>query len=116
MWSRDTGDVVSAGIESKFKTLIYGTLDGEVVVLDQEKASEIWRAQISSEILSPVTTDGNIVVAQGLDGSVTGLDLKTGEMKWIHQTSVPSLSLIGPSVPIIEQGFILLDMLMVVLP
>ena len=106
LWSRDTGDVVSAGIESKFKTLIYGTLDGEVVVLDQEKASEIWRAQISSEILAPVTTDGNIVVAQGLDGSVTGLDLKTGEMKWIHQTSVPSLSLRGTSVPIIEQGFI----------
>jgi len=106
LWTKDTGDIVSGGIESKFKTLIYGTLDGEVVVLDQVRGKEIWRAHSSGEILSSPLTDGSIVAAQSSDGSVTGFDLRTGIRKWVHNSTVPSLSLRGTATPILEQGFI----------
>ena len=106
IWTKETGDIVSGGIESRFKKLIYGTLDGEVVVLDQDGGSEVWRSQITSEILSSPLTDGSIVVAQGSDDSITGFDLRTGSKKWVHQSTTPSLSLRGTAVPIIEQGFI----------
>ena len=106
LWTKDTGDIVSGGIESKFKTLIYGTLDGEVVVLDQVRGNEIWRAQSTGEILSSPLTDGSIVAAQSSDGSLTGFDLRTGIRKWVHNSTVPSLSLRGTATPILELGFI----------
>lgn len=106
LWTKETGDIVSGGIESKFKRLIYGTLDGEVIVLDQTGGEEIWRAQSTGEILSSPLTDGSIVVVQAADGSVTGFDLRTGSRKWVHNSTVPSLSLRGTASPILEQGFI----------
>lgn len=106
IWIKDTEDEVSGGIESKFKKLIYGTLDGEVVVLEQDGGSEIWRSQVTGEILSSPVTDGSVVVAQASDGSVTGFDLRTGNKKWIHKATVPNLSLRGTATPIISQGFI----------
>ena len=93
-------------IESRFRKLIYGTLDGEVVTLDQENGSEIWRSQASSEILSSPITDGSVVIAQGSNGSVTGFDFKNGTKKWVHQASVPSLSLRGTATPILKLGFV----------
>ena len=81
IWIKETGDIVSGGIESRFKRLIYGTLDGEVVVLDQESGQEIWRSQVTSEILSSPLTDGSVVAVQASDDSVTGFDLRTGKRK-----------------------------------
>ena len=106
IWTKETEDEVSGGIESKFKRLIYGTLDGEVVVLEQDGGSEIWRSRVTGEILSSPVTDGSVVVAQASDGSVTGFDLRTGIKKWIHKSNVPNLSLRGTATPIISQGFI----------
>ena len=73
VWTRKTNDQVSGGVESKFKKILYATLDGEVIALDQKDGQEIWRAQATSEILSSPVTDGSVVVVQGTDGSVTGL-------------------------------------------
>ena len=81
-------------------------MDGEVVVLNQENGEETWRAQATSEILSSPITNGSVVVAQGADGSVTGFDFDDGEQSWIHQVTVPNLSLRGTSTPILKQGFI----------
>ena len=106
IWTKETGDIVSGGIESRFQRLIYGTLDGEVVVLDQSSGLEIWRSQITSEILSSPLTDGSIVAVQGSDDSVTGFDLRTGNRKWVHQSTAPSLSLRGTATPVLAQGFI----------
>ena len=103
---RETNDQASGGIESAFRKIIYATLDGEVVILNQENGQETWRAQATSEILSSPVTNGSVVVAQGADGSVAAFDLDTGEQNWIHQVSVPNLSLRGTSTPILRQGFI----------
>tara|TARA_B100001559_G_scaffold105567_1_gene88834 strand:+ start:113 stop:1270 length:1158 start_codon:yes stop_codon:yes gene_type:complete len=105
-WSKSTNDVVSGGIDVNFKTITYGTLDGDLVALDYRDGKELWRSQASSEILTPPTTDGNMLVAQTGDGRIAGYDFKSGEPQWFHQTTLPRLTLRGTSRPYINQGFI----------
>ncbi len=105
-WSKNTNDAVSGGIDVNFKTISYGTLDGDLVALDFRDGTELWRAQTSSEILTPPTTDGNMLIAQTGDGRIAGYDFKSGERQWFHQTTLPRLTLRGTSRPYINQGFI----------
>ena len=105
-WSKSTNDIVSGGIDVNFKTITYGTLDGDLVALDYRDGKELWRSRTSSEILTPPTTDGNMLIAQTGDGRIAGYDFKTGELQWFHQTTLPRLTLRGTSRPYIDQGFI----------
>tara|TARA_Y100001970_G_scaffold133937_1_gene164992 strand:+ start:658 stop:1815 length:1158 start_codon:yes stop_codon:yes gene_type:complete len=105
-WSKNTNDIVSGGIDVNFKTITYGTLDGDLVALDYKDGKELWRAQASSEILTPPTTDGNMLIAQTGDGRIAGYGFKSGEQQWFHQTTLPRLTLRGTSRPYISQGFI----------
>ncbi len=105
-WSKSTNDTVSGGIDVNFKTITYGTLDGDLVALDYRDGTELWRSQTSSEILTPPTTDGNMLIAQTGDGRIAGYDFKSGERQWFHQTTLPRLTLRGTSRPYINQGFI----------
>ena len=105
-WSKSTNDAVSGGVDVNFKTISYGTLDGDLVALDYRDGTELWRARTSSEILIPPTTDGNMLIAQTGDGRIAGYDFKSGEQKWFHQTTLPRLTLRGTSRPYINQGFI----------
>ena len=105
-WSKSTNDSVSGGIDVNFKTITYGTLDGDLVALDYKDGKELWRSEASSEILTPPTTDGNMLIAQTGDGRIAGYDFKSGERQWFHQTTLPRLTLRGTSRPYINQGFI----------
>ena len=105
-WSKSTNDIVSGGIDVNFKTITYGTLDGDLVALDYKDGKELWRSRASSEILTPPTTDGNTLIAQTGDGRIAGYDFKSGERQWFHQTTLPRLTLRGTSRPYINQGFI----------
>ena len=105
-WSKSTNDIVSGGIDVNFKTITYGTLDGDLVALDYRDGKELWRSQASSEILTPPITDGNMLIAQTGDGRIAGYDFKSGERQWFHQTTLPRLTLRGTSRPYINQGFI----------
>ena len=42
LWSKDTQDLVSSGLDVSFKTISYGTLDGGLVALDSKNGDEIW--------------------------------------------------------------------------
>ena len=105
-WSKRVNDIISGGVEVNFKTITYGTLDGDLVALDYEGGRELWRSQTSSEILTPPVTDGNILIVQTGDGRISGYDFQSGEIQWFHQTSPPRLTLRGTSRPYINQGFI----------
>ena len=105
-WSKSTNDTVSGGVEVNFKTITYGTLDGDLVALDYKDGKELWRSKTSSEILTPPVTDGTMLIAQTGDGRIAGYDFKSGERQWFHQTTLPRLTLRGTSRPYINQGFI----------
>ncbi len=105
-WSKNTQDIVSTGLDVNFKTISYGTLDGNLVALDHANGNEIWRSSTSSESLAPPANSGSHLIIQTIDGRVAGYDLKTGKRDWFHQTVLPSLTLRGTSSPFINQGFV----------
>lgn len=95
---------VSAGPTVTEEFILVGTFDGEVVVIDRSSGTIRWRAGLSSEVLaSPVLHDG-VVVARCIDGRVFGLDGSDGRRLWVHDRSVPLLTLRGNSDPLTRAG------------
>ena len=53
VWSKDTEEIISTGIDANYKTISYSTFDGQLVALSHKDGKELWRTEISSESLSP---------------------------------------------------------------
>jgi outer membrane protein assembly factor BamB len=95
---------ISAGPTVSRGLIMVGTFDGELVVIDRESGAIRWQAQLSSEILArPVLHDG-VVVARCIDGRVFGMDQSDGERLWVHDRSVPLLTLRGNGDPLARAG------------
>jgi len=82
-------------------TVLAGTRDGEVVAIEAEDGSELWRTTVSSEVLSAPAAGNGMAVVRTLDGNVAAFDLASGERRWTVQRSVPTLTLRGASKPVI---------------
>jgi len=68
-----------------------GSFKGEVFAYN-DSGDELWKAQVSSEVLSPPQADSGIVVVRTVDGRIFGLDAVDGSRKWIYQGAMPSLT------------------------
>ncbi len=100
----DTDLDLSAGPLLEGDRAYFGTFDGELVAMEREGATILWRAQVSSEVLSrPVVQDG-VVVVRSIDGRVFGIDEQSGARIWVHDRSVPLLTLRGNSDPLGRAG------------
>ena len=67
-WSKNTQDTVSTGLDVNFKTISYGTLNGELVTLKSQNGEEIWRSPTSSESLSPPVNSGSHMILHPVHG------------------------------------------------
>jgi outer membrane protein assembly factor BamB len=83
--------------------VMVATEEAELVTFQQSDGQELWRARVSSEILSQPKTNGDIVVAQTVDGKLVALDRHNGEQRWTYETTLPALTLRGTSSPVITQ-------------
>ena len=86
----DTKVPLSGGIGSNGNLILAGTAKGEVLALDKA-GKQLWKAQLTSEILSAPQMEQGIVVVRSGDGRIFGLDAATGARKWLYQRTLPSL-------------------------
>lgn len=100
-WQQEAEQTITGGVGAGEGLVMFGTEEAEVVVLSQIDGTEIWRSTVSSEVLSAPQTDGDVVVAQTVDGKLIALDHETGEQRWIYETTLPALTLRGTSSPVI---------------
>jgi len=101
------GDIrITGGPGYGEKSIMVGTEEGEIITLSSEDGSELWRSQVSSEILSSPQRAGNVVVIRTIDGKVYGMDGTGGKRRWIYDRTVPSLTLRGTSTPVITDGVV----------
>jgi outer membrane protein assembly factor BamB len=108
LWRRRLDDVViTGGVGYGNGIVLVGSEDSEVYALNAESGAILWQAQVSSEVLSAPATNGRIVVAQSVDGKLTGLDARTGAQVWLYENTVPALSLRGNSSPLIVENFVI---------
>jgi outer membrane protein assembly factor BamB len=76
-------------------------MQGELVALDSEQGNVRWKKQLSSEILAPVASNGSLVVAKTVDGTIVALNADDARQLWSHSEMVPALTLRGQSAPVI---------------
>ncbi|MDB5812248.1 MAG: outer rane assembly lipoprotein YfgL [Betaproteobacteria bacterium] len=82
---------LSGGVGADGGMVLVGSSKGEVIALDKA-GKQLWKAQLTSEVLSaPQVAQGVAVVRTG-DGRIFGLDAATGERKWLYQRALPPLT------------------------
>ena len=102
-WHTDVDLRVSGGVGAGEGVVAFGTLDGQLVVLNGADGTELFRKQLTSEILSSPSINGDLIVAQSQNGHVFAFNLKTQEQQWHYDASLPLLSLRGTADPVVTE-------------
>ena len=100
-WKQKLAETVSGGVGVDYERLYLGTTEGVVIAFDL-MGKELWRTQLSGEVLAPPASDDEIVIVQTYDGQLFALDAVTGEKRWAFSASVPRLTLRGTSTPLVD--------------
>jgi outer membrane protein assembly factor BamB len=82
---------LSGGVGTDGRVVLVGTPKGEVIALDAS-GKQLWKSQLTSEVLSAPQADQGVVVARSGDGRIYGLDAATGARKWVYQRTLPALT------------------------
>lgn len=71
-------------------TILATTQAGEIHAVDRTSGDRVWTANQGSA--QPPATNGDIVVLSASDGGVYGLDLATGERRWLYPSGKQAMS------------------------
>lgn len=102
-WSIDTQHKLSSGVGVGEEMLLLGTFKGEVLAFD-DKGKALWKAQVSSEVLSPPQADDSVVIVRTGDGRIFGLEAANGKRKWLYQGATPALTVRNSAGVLIKHG------------
>lgn len=84
-----------------------GTLDGKLIILDRSSGAERHSIQLSAEIIAtPVIAEGRVFV-RSHDGRISAYGLVDGNRLWIHENTVPMLSLRGNGALRYDRGYVI---------
>ena len=92
LWEASVPERLSIGPGSDGRTTVAVSTKGTVYAFD-DTGKQIWKVNVSSEVLSEPIVAGGIVVVRALDNRFIGLDAQTGTRKWIYQRQQSALSL-----------------------
>jgi outer membrane protein assembly factor BamB len=101
--SFSAGQPLSGGVGASGKLVLVGTAKGEVLAFDTG-GKQLWKAQLSGEVLAPPAVDGLLVAARAGDGRIYGFEATTGKRLWVYQRTTPALSLRTHSGLVIDRG------------
>ncbi|MDA0979021.1 MAG: outer membrane protein assembly factor BamB [Proteobacteria bacterium] len=103
----DDLDIITGGVGAGSDLLVVGAGSGQLVAMNQSDGSLAWMTRTSSEVLSPPQIDGDLVVAQSIDGKVEGFDAVDGSSRWVYTMNIPALTLRGTATPIIVDEIVI---------
>ena len=102
LWQVNIGEPISGGVGVNAGIVMVGSNKGYVHAYDTA-GKALWKAQVSSEVLSvPRYFDGLVIVRSG-DNRIYGLNATDGSRKWVYERASPALSL-RSSVGVIVDG------------
>ena len=91
LWRVNVGEPISGGVGIGAGIVLVGTNKGNVHAYDVA-GKALWKAKVSSEILSvPRYFDGLVIVRTG-DNHIFGLDAADGSRKWVYERISPALT------------------------
>ena len=92
VWEASVPERLSIGPGSDGRTTVAVSTKGTVYAYD-DTGKQIWKVNVSSEVLSEPIVAGGIVIVRALDNRFIGLDAQTGARKWTYQRQQSALSL-----------------------
>ena len=104
-WSVNTEHVLAGGVGAGDGVILLGTFTGEVLAYD-DKGSSLWKALVTSEVLSPPKIERDVVSVRSGDGRIFGLNSVDGSQKWVYQGSTPSLTVRSSAGIVLSRGAI----------
>ncbi|GAB3444155.1 outer membrane protein assembly factor BamB [Massilia solisilvae] len=107
LWRTKAGMDLTAGVGTDGNLIAVGGAKGMLLAFDMD-GKPLWKAQLSSEILSAPAVAHDIVVARSIDNRIVGFDAKTGEKKWTVQRPAPPLTLrLAPGMAVHDKDVII---------
>lgn len=99
----DAGTPLSGGIGFGSGLILAGTARGEVLAFEHS-GKQVWKVQLTGEVLSPPAgADGFVVVRTG-DGRIYGLNAADGKQRWVYQRALPPLAVRNYAGVVVERG------------
>jgi outer membrane protein assembly factor BamB len=92
VWRVRSDEQLSGGVGADTDLVLVAGVKGTVIAYSLD-GKELWRSQVSSEVLSVPRAIGELVVVRAGDGRIFGLDAANGERKWEYQATLPPLQL-----------------------
>lgn len=92
VWRVSTGETLSGGVGVGGNLVLVGTPGGMVLAFD-ENGKPLWKAKVSSEVLSAPKVSAGVVVIRSGDSRIFGLSAVDGKRLWVYERATPSLVL-----------------------
>ncbi|MDR2220585.1 MAG: outer membrane protein assembly factor BamB [Methylobacillus sp.] len=92
VWRINAGETISGGVGAGENLVLVGSNEGMVLAFDQNGKS-LWKAKVSSEVLSAPKIANGVVVVRSGDSRIYGLSAVDGKRKWVYERATPALVL-----------------------
>jgi outer membrane protein assembly factor BamB len=103
LWKVNASSNLTAGVGSDGDTVAVAAAKGVVMVFDGDGKLR-WKAQMSSDVLSPPAVGEGVVVVHSVDNRIVAFDAQTGVRRWNTQRTAPPLVLRGAPGLVIDSG------------
>ncbi len=102
-WRVNLGEAITGGVSVGANLVLIGTKSGYVVAYDLN-GKMLWKAKVSSQVLSAPKVDFGVVVVRCGDSRIYGLNAVDGSRKWIYERATPPLSLKSSAGVVLDGG------------
>ncbi len=102
-WRVNLGEAITGGVGIGANLVLIGTKSGYVVAYDLN-GKMLWKAKVSSQVLSAPKVDFGVVVVRCGDSRIYGLNAVDGSRKWIYERATPPLSLKSSAGVVLDGG------------
>lgn len=92
VWRTELSAKISAGVGADGFTIAVATPRGEVIALDADGKVR-WRAQASSDVISPPLVGRDLVIVRSTDHRVSAFEADSGKRRWTYSRQLPPLTL-----------------------
>lgn len=106
VWKVQAGATLSGGVASDGKTVVVGSVKGDVIALSAADGKQLWKSKVSSEVLAPAALAPGLVIVRSGDYRITALDVADGKRKWLYQRDTPALSLRSEASPLVVDRYV----------
>ena len=102
-WRVNVAEPVSGGVGIGENLVLIGTKSGYVVAHNLD-GKMLWKAKVSSQVLSAPQLDLGTVVVRCGDSRIYGLNAVDGSRKWVYERATPPLSLKSSAGVVLDGG------------